>query len=108
MKIAQNNLLPVMPEAYSKTVMNSRMAPSPSAGKATARRESDRVCISEGSRLLQEALRTGASAGDTGSEKVAALREQIQNGTYRPDSRKIAGGMLEASLTYAHLRNANG
>jgi negative regulator of flagellin synthesis FlgM len=55
---------------------------------------SDRVTLSDDAKLVSVAARTAQDASDVRSEKVAALKAQVEAGTYQPDSKKIAEKML--------------
>lgn len=59
----------------------------------------DRVILSPGAREVQEAQRMIQTMTDDASTKVAALREQIDAGLYRLDTRKTAWRMLTEHLT---------
>ncbi len=54
----------------------------------------DVVTVSHDARLLAEASRAAQDAPDVRTDKVAALRIQVQNGTYKPDSRLIASALI--------------
>lgn len=60
----------------------------------------DSVTLSSNALLLSEATRTAQSTADVRQERVDALRIQIQNGTYQPDSQLIAQNLVreEADL----------
>lgn len=62
------------------------------AGSATG---SDRVQFSDTLQQAKQAQGAGQSADAQRSEKIQALKEQIADGTYRPDSRKVAASLLQ-------------
>ena len=51
--------------------------------------DKDKVILSPGAREVQEALRRVANEPDIRSEKVSALREQVQSGVYHFHGRNI-------------------
>ncbi|MBO4314189.1 MAG: flagellar biosynthesis anti-sigma factor FlgM [Desulfovibrio sp.] len=55
----------------------------------------DVVTVSHDARLLAEANRAAQDAPDVRADKVEALRIQVRNGTYRPDSRLIASALVD-------------
>ena len=54
----------------------------------------DKVSVSHEARLLSEARRAAEASPDVRTDKVEALRIQVANGTYKPDSRLIAENLL--------------
>ena len=67
---------------------------SPFEALATHSGDGDTVSVSREARLLSEALRTAETSPDVRTDKVEALRIQVAEGTYRPDSRLIAENLL--------------
>ena len=60
----------------------------------------DKVVLSPLAREIHEAAKTLSAVPDVCEEKVAAIRSQIENGTYQIDGQKIAGRMLEDVLCH--------
>jgi negative regulator of flagellin synthesis FlgM len=58
----------------------------------------DRVELSTSSRLIQKIQEAAQAAPDVRAEKVAALKKQVENGTYQVSSEDIAGKMLKNFL----------
>ena len=58
----------------------------------------DKVILSPSAREVQEAMRRVAAEPDIRSEKVAALKDQVQSGVYHFDGRKIAMKMMTEHL----------
>lgn len=58
----------------------------------------DRVAISQEARQLQAARRAVNSMPEVDLRKVAKIRAQLKDGTYRVDARKIAANMLQEML----------
>lgn len=54
----------------------------------------DRVTLSDGAKLVSQAVREAQDASDVRADKVAALKAQVESGNYQPDSKKIAAKML--------------
>lgn len=63
--------------------------------QASGSTASDRVQFSDTLQQVKQARSTGSSADVQRSEKLQALKEQIADGTYRPDSRKVAASLLQ-------------
>jgi len=108
MKIAQNNIPSMMSEAYlnnvgKKSTANSKVARTGNHGPTT-----DRVVLSDQAKELQMARKMLASVPDVRSEKIAGLKEQLRNGTYRADPQQIASGMIRESLVNELLSRSSG
>ncbi|MBQ9405623.1 MAG: flagellar biosynthesis anti-sigma factor FlgM [Desulfovibrio sp.] len=56
--------------------------------------QGDTVTVSQDALLLTEARRTAQNTPDVRADKVASLRIQVANGTYKPDSRLIAENLV--------------
>lgn len=56
--------------------------------------QGDTVSVSQDALLLTEARRTAQNTPDVRAEKVDALRIQVSNGTYKPDSKLIAANLV--------------
>lgn len=54
----------------------------------------DKVTLSGDARLVSLAATTAKDSPDTRADRVAALKAQVEAGTYQPDSKKIAEKML--------------
>lgn len=63
-----------------------------SAGSDAVR--GDTVSVSQNALLLTEARRTAQNTPDVRAEKVQALRIQVANGAYKPDSRLMAASLI--------------
>ena len=60
----------------------------------TERTQDDRVSLSDASRELQTAKDAVAAVPDTREEKVAAVKQAVENGSYEIDPGKIADKMI--------------
>ena len=65
-----------------------------SADSTTARPQGDTVNVSQDAVLMNQAARTAQNTPDVRTEQVEALRIQVANGTYKPDSRMIAENLV--------------
>lgn len=92
----------ILPAAYVKETdaldKTAHIQPSPSSAAG------DPVSLSPQARELQAARATVAAMPDIREEKVAAIRAQIEAGTYVVDGEKIAGKMIAEALLNAHLK----
>lgn len=59
---------------------------------------SDKVQFSNEARLRGAALQAATEAPDVRRQKVDALKEQVQNGTYQPDIKKAAANLIRDDL----------
>ena len=60
--------------------------------------ESDVIQLSPQSRLMQKAGEVAYQAPEVRSEKVAALQDSVDQGTYQVDSGKVANKMITEML----------
>ncbi len=58
----------------------------------------DKVQLSDDAKMMAQAHGVASETPDVRAEKVAALREQVQNGTYEIDNRKVAEGILKEDM----------
>jgi len=72
--------------------LKSRASSATSAN--TEASQGDTVSVSQDALLLTEARRTAQNTPDVRAEKVEALRIQVSNGTYKPDSKLIAANLV--------------
>ena len=54
----------------------------------------DTVSVSQDALLLTEARRTAQNTPDVRADKVATLRQEVADGTYAVDSRRIAQSLI--------------
>lgn len=59
----------------------------------------DKVEFSESARQFKTLLRAASDVPDVRTEKVEAIRQQIESGTYKVDSKAVAEKMLESFTT---------
>ncbi len=60
----------------------------------------DSVQLSGDAKMMAEARGVASETSDVRTEKVAALREQVQNGTYKVDNNRIAEGILKEDVEF--------
>ena len=60
--------------------------------------KADTVALSSAAKDIQEAQKQLEAIPDVREEKVAQLKEQIENGTYEIDAEKIADKMIKDAL----------
>jgi negative regulator of flagellin synthesis FlgM len=65
------------------------------SGKSAESAGSDQVRFSDVLQQVNRAKEAGAGADVQRAEKLQALKEQIAEGTYRPDSTKVAASLLK-------------
>ncbi len=58
----------------------------------------DQVQLSDSAKMMAQAHGAATEAPEVRADKVAALREQVQNGTYQVDSKKVAEGILKEDM----------
>ena len=92
-KPSTNGMLP-----YLNSLNDARKADKHAARQLSQDKDKDKVILSPGAREVHEALRRVANEPDIRSEKVSALRDQVQSGVYHFDGRKIAMKMISEHL----------
>lgn len=64
----------------------------------TSGENADRVVLSSEARLRGAALQTANEASDVRREKVDRLKQQVKDGTYKPDLKKAAANLIRDDL----------
>lgn len=77
----------------------ARIGAHHSTTQGTAAPQTDTVSVSDEAMLRTEAYRTAMNAPDIREDKVNAIRDQIANGTYSVNSRRIAANLLGMERT---------
>ena len=88
-------------DAYVKQVHDNKNAGPAAEQPEKSTPKTDTVVISDAAKRIQEARTQLDEIPDVREDKVAELRNQIQNGTYQVDAEKTADKLLKE-----HLRNA--
>ena len=73
-------------------------AQKPEAGEKKEKPQEDKLEISAGARRFQDYLARLEKVPGVREDLVASLKKRIQDGTYQPDSKKIASGILAERL----------
>ena len=85
-------------DAYINQVHDNSKVGTPDTKPETTTKKADSVVISDAAKRVQEARNQLNDIPDVREEKVAQLRNQIQNGTYEINAEKIAGKLIKESL----------
>ena len=88
-------------DAYVNQVHDKKKADQATDQAKESAVKTDTVVISDAAKRIQEARAQLDEIPDVRENKVAELRNQIQNGTYQMDADKIAAKLLKE-----HVRNA--
>jgi negative regulator of flagellin synthesis FlgM len=86
---------PIQPVGAVKRYQGTQRATAASEYSGV-QQASDRVDFSDSGKLFAQALKQAMNTPEVREEKVAALRDSIQNGTYQPGSKDIAAKMLSS------------
>ena len=88
-------------DAYVKQVQ-AQPKTEPAGEKAAQPQglKTDTVVISDAAKRIQEAQKQIQAIPDVRAEKVAEIRNQIENGTYQINADQIAGKMIKESLMH--------
>ncbi len=84
----------------SEQVARSSEQEGPVKAQNTAAPKGDSVELSGDAKMMAEAHGVASGTSDVRTEKVAALREQIQNGTYTVDNNRVAEGILKEDMGF--------
>jgi negative regulator of flagellin synthesis FlgM len=85
-------------EAYVNQVQDKDKVDATSEQAGKQQTKSDTVVLSDAAKRIQEAKKQLEAIPDVREDKVAQLKEQIENGTYKIDEEKIADKILKDSL----------
>ena len=85
-------------EAYVNQVQEKDKVESTSDQPEKQQVKADTVELSDMGKRVQEANKQLENIPDIREDKVAQLREQVENGTYEVDAEKVADKMLRDSL----------
>ena len=89
---------PINIEEYIKAIKENKRTPSASGKAPTDVLQEDKVVLSPKAKELLEAKKLLSSVADIRKEKVALIKQQLENGTYQIDGEKIAVRMIKESL----------
>ena len=85
-------------ESYVNQVQDKDKVDATSEQPQEQQNKADTVALSNAAKNIQEAQKQLEAIPDVREDKVAQLKEQIENGTYEIDEEKIADKMLKDTL----------
>ena len=85
-------------DAYVKNIKDKEGIDASAKQDAQRVSKEDQVSLSPEVRKIQEAKELLRSVPDIREEKVAQIKAQIENGTYRVEDTKLAAKMINESL----------
>ncbi|MDJ0984624.1 MAG: flagellar biosynthesis anti-sigma factor FlgM [Desulfobacterales bacterium] len=85
-------------ESYVNQVQDKDKVDAASEQQQQQQTKADTVALSNAAKDIQEAQKQLEAIPDVREDKVAQLKEQIENGTYEIDEEKIADKMLKDVL----------
>jgi negative regulator of flagellin synthesis FlgM len=85
-------------EAYVNQVQDKDKVDATSEQPEKQQTKADTVVLSDTAKKVQEAQKQIETIPDVREDKVAQLKEQVENGTYEMDEEKIAGKIIKDSL----------
>jgi negative regulator of flagellin synthesis FlgM len=88
---------PYVQSRVGKTEGSDASAKAKATSQTTA---GDRVSVSSDAKLVAEAAKAAEAAPDVRTDKVEALRAQVQAGTYTPNSQLIAQKMVQSEVDF--------
>lgn len=88
MKIVNNVSIQSVAKAYQKTAAQSEK-------KTASNFETDKIEISQEARIQQAAMKAVKQLPDVREAKVAEIKQQIQDGVYKPTADQIMERMLQ-------------
>jgi len=97
MKITDNNSSLNIRNYVNNVQDKKKLSGLAKPGSSQAAKE-DKVVLSPKAKEVQEATKLIKELPDIREEKVAKLKEQVDQGTYRVDGKKIAFKMLKESI----------
>ena len=88
-------------DGYVKQVNREKTRSGAVSGEQSSNKtlpSGDRVALSPEAKIMQEAIKVLETLPDVREEKVAQIRERIEEGTYQVDGRKVAEKMINESI----------
>jgi negative regulator of flagellin synthesis FlgM len=85
-------------EAYVNQVQDKDKVDAAPEQPEKQQTKTDTVVLSDTAKKVQEAQKQLESIPDVREDKVAQIKEQIENNTYEMDEEKIAGKMITDAL----------
>ena len=97
MKIIENSTF-INLDAYSKNIEKKGRSDDVAKNITTGTVKNDEVVLSPVATKINESRKVIDSIPDTRESKIAELKNQIENGTYKINKELVASKMLEESL----------
>jgi len=85
--------------SYVSSVKEKQKAEAPTDVTKEQKPREDTVELSDKAREIQDAKKAINAISDVRDEKVAEIKNQVENGTYKVNAEGIASGMVEESFT---------
>ena len=95
----------VQVDAYVNQVQDKKQADQAAERAKETAVKTDTVVISDAAKRVQDARTQLDEIPDVREDKVAELRNQIQNGTYKVDAEKTAEKLLKEQLGTAAIKD---
>lgn len=108
MKVTQNpsiNSQSIENQKHIERAPAQRGEATTSGSEALGIREGAAVDISENAKLMKAAVEKVQNTPDKRADRVAELKKQIREGTYRPDSAQIADRLVDEHLFSDYGKN---
>lgn len=83
---------------YMNNLKDKQNMDSISGKSADRKTNADRVALSPKAKEIAESAKIIKAMPDIREEKVAAIKEDIKNGTYKIDGQKVAFNMIKESI----------
>ena len=96
MEIEKNQAIHI--DAYVNQVHDKDKAGASDSRPEKTTAKTDTVVISESAKRVQEVRKQLDAIPDIREEKVAQLKEQVENGTYQVNAEKVAEKMIKEGL----------
>ena len=85
-------------KAYMSNLKDKQKMEPVSEKPVPPKTEGDKVALSPRAKEIVEAKKIIDSMPDIREEKVAAIKKEIENGTYKVDGKKVAVNMIKESI----------
>jgi len=97
MKVSDQNT-PIQLDAYIRQVQQHKHAEQPKLPPTGASGGLDKVELSDQARQIQHAAQEANQGSDVREDKVAQIKMDIENGTYKVVGTKVASAMLNEAF----------
>ncbi len=93
--IIKNNGMDPYKNASMENIERANRNNNNQKANATQKAPQDRVSLSDDAKLRTQAYSTAMNSPDVRSEKVSKLKNDVNNGSYTPNSMKTAKAMVD-------------